>query len=139
MAQNSVAFKITLDNTDKILAEKEELIRRAMVEVGLDMERFAKEGCPVDTGRLRNSITFATVNFHSPGNDNPGASASSEDMAMRGTPNEAEVYVGTNVEYAPYVENGSSKRGAGVHMLKNSIQGHENDYKEIIKNILDGG
>lgn len=139
---NNMSFKITMDNTDKIIAEKNELVRKAMVEVGHDMERFAKDelypGHGKVTGRLQNSITFATVNFHSPGNDRGGKKATTEEMATHATPEEGAVYVGTNVEYAPYIENGSSKRGGGYHFLKNSIQGHESDYEKIIKDTLDG-
>lgn len=141
---NSVSFQIKVDNIDKVIAEKNDLVRRAMVECGLDMERFAKEELYPDhgkvTGRLQNSITFATVDYQSPGNeDTSSVLASSKDMKQHGKPQEASVYVGTNVEYAPYIENGSSKRGAGYHYLKNSIQGHEKEYEKIIKRILNEG
>ena len=45
------------DNTQEVLKEllsKEELILSAMGETA---EKYAKLGTPVDTGRLRNSIT----------------------------------------------------------------------------------
>ena len=58
---------------------------KALYECGLVAEGNAKLKCPVDTGNLRNSITCTVVE--------------SEDA----------VYIGTNVEYAPYVEFGTGK------------------------------
>lgn len=54
------------------------------------VERGAKRICPVDTGRLRSSIT------HSLEQDSAGLVG----------------VVGTDVEYAPYVELGTSRAGA---------------------------
>lgn len=51
------------------------------------VENAAKQNCPVDTGQLKNSITHEVT-------DNEG-------------------YVGTNVEYAPYVE-----FGTGLYSVK---------------------
>lgn len=55
--------------------------QRALEAVGLTAEGYAKKLCPVDTGRLRNSISHA----------------------VRGD----DVYIGSNAEYAPYVELGT--------------------------------
>lgn len=65
------------DNTDEVLAKFAEAKQRALERIGLQAEGYAKKECPVDTGLLRNSITHAT----------------DEDAA----------YIGTNVEYAPFV------------------------------------
>ena len=57
----------------------------ALLKKGLQVERYAKQFCPVDTGRLRSSITTK--------------------LEYRGsTPI---VRIGTNVEYAPFIEFGS--------------------------------
>lgn len=48
--------------------------------------------------------------------------------------NEA-AYVGTNIEYAPYVELGTSKMPARP-FLKNAITNHIDDYKHIIEEGL---
>jgi HK97 gp10 family phage protein len=61
----------------------EELLRR-----GVQVERAAKIGCPVDTGRLRASIVTAI------GEDGRGLF----------------VDIGTDVVYAPYVELGTSRQ-----------------------------
>lgn len=65
---------------------------KALVKGGLLVERDAKILCPVDTGRLRASITHR--------------------LEGAGT-NEPAVEVGTNVEYAPFVEFGHAGREAG--------------------------
>ena len=61
----------------------------------LQVERAAIRGCPVDTGRLRSSITNEV------GQDGEGLVA----------------VIGTNVEYAPYVELGTSKMAAQPFLL----------------------
>lgn len=64
----------------------------------------------VDTGRLRRSIE---------GDDN------GKDTA----------YVGTNVEYAPYVEYGTSKMAARPY-LKNALANYVDEYKRILEGCL---
>lgn len=63
----------------------------------------------VDTGRLRGSITHAT--------------------------DDSSAYIGTNVEYAPYVELGTYKM-ASRPFLRNAINNYASDYKEIVKKGL---
>lgn len=62
---------------------------------GLRVESTAKQLCPVDTGRLRSSIRTTTP-------------------YKRGR--NLVVTVGTNVEYASYVENGTRNRDGSVRM-----------------------
>lgn len=80
----------------------------ALETMGALCTRNAALLCPVDTGRLRNSINYKV--------------ASDEDA----------VYVGTNVEYAPYVELGTSKQKAHPY-LKPAVDDHTAEYKEIVK------
>lgn len=129
---SKMAFVIKQDNIKEIIKEKNEAVEKAMVSCGLIMERYAQDLCPVQTGRLRNSITFATEKYHSSGGGSP---AKAEDKALHGTPEVGSVYIGTNVEYAPYVELGSSKRKPKPY-LKPSIQNHLNEYKDIIEKTL---
>lgn len=76
-------------------------------------------GTPVDTGRLRNSMAYAT----------------SEDNKT--------VYVGTNVEYAIYVEEGSSRadygfgKGVGAHMLRNAVMDVQDDSEAFLIQALE--
>lgn len=77
------------DNSQKVLAAMQEAAIRALEKCGLVAEGYAKRLCPVDTGNLRNSITHE-VEEHA------------------GT-----AYIGTNVEYAPYVELGTGVYTSG--------------------------
>lgn len=81
-------------------------------------DRFDR-GTPVDTGRLRNSMAYAT------------------------DANNRTVYVGTNVEYALYVEEGSSNadygfgKGAGAHMLRNAVMDVKDDAEAFLQRVLE--
>lgn len=105
----NMQFEIKSDNIQQAIKDKDERVERALVQIGLMMERYAQSICPVDTGRLRSSIT----------NDHDDTS----------------VIVGTNVEYAPYVEYGTSRQRAQPY-LKPSVQDHLDEYKSIIENSL---
>lgn len=65
------------DNSDKFKSAMSKAKMAALEAIGLQAEGYAKAICPVDTGRLRNSIT------HDVGGD--------------------AAYIGTNTEYAAYV------------------------------------
>lgn len=65
------------DNSEQVLSAMEKAIKNGLEAIGLTAEGNAKKITPVDTGRLRNSISHAT--------DNEAA------------------YIGTNVEYAAFV------------------------------------
>ena len=108
----SSSFVLVTDNTDEMLMMKNEAVKKALVIIGLKAEKYAKEECPVRTGRLRNSISH----------DNDGQT----------------VYVGTNVEYAPYVEMGTWKMDAQPY-LRPSIENHIQEYQEIFKETLKQG
>ena len=97
------------DNTDEVLAALEKAKKRGLDAIGLTAEGHAKKETPVDTGRLRNSISHAT----------------DDDAA----------YIGTNVEYAPYVELGARGR-KGVHMLQRAATEHTDEYKRIMEDAL---
>ena len=70
-------------------------VARDLQRRALQVDRAAKRNCPVDTGRLRSSITNEV------GQDGEGLVA----------------VIGTNVEYAPYVELGTSKMAAQPFLL----------------------
>lgn len=97
------------DNTDEVLSALERAKKRGLEAIGLAAEGHAKEITPVDTGRLRNSISHAT----------DGDSA----------------YIGTNVEYAPYVESGSSTIKAH-HMLQKASTEHTDEYKQLMEDAM---
>ena len=65
------------DNSEQVLSAMEKAIKSGLEAIGLTAEGHAKKITPVDTGRLKNSISHAT--------DKEAA------------------YIGTNVEYAAFV------------------------------------
>ena len=97
------------DNTEEVLSAMEKAIERGLEAIGLTAEGHAKKETPVDTGRLRNSISHAV-----------------EDRAA---------YIGTNVEYAPYVELGARGRD-GKHMLQRAATEHTNEYKRLMEDSM---
>ena len=111
MDNTTVEVKITNDMSKEHLEAVEKAKSAALEALGLTVERYAKEKCPVDTGRLRNSIAHTT----------------DQDYA----------YCGTNVEYAPYVEMGhhtpSGKFVAPRPYLKPAAADHTQEYINIIK------
>lgn len=105
-------------NIDNILEEFEELLNnvdqivsRQVAKTAYQIERDAKQKCPVDTGRLRGSITTNIKN--------------------------KEAEVGTNVEYAKFVELGTSYQAAQPFLIpayEKNINGLED---RIVGDLLD--
>lgn len=125
---------------DDILRELEQRIPVAMEECGLAAEGYAKRLCAVDTGLLRNSITHA-LDGEPPAiteyTDNPGEQRGSYSGAMPKQTNGRAVYLGTNVEYAAYVEMGTT-RTKEQPFIRPAIVDHVNDYKKLIEGRLNG-
>lgn len=121
----------------EVIQAKDEAVAKALETIGRVAERYAKEICPTDTSRLKNSISHET--------------------------DDDTVYVGTNVEYAPYVEFGTGKfaEGGGGRptpwsyqddkgnwhttngmkpqpYLKPAIENHLDEYKQYLKDELQG-
>lgn len=134
---------VTQNNVKEVLASLGDATERILTEIGIKAEKYAKALCPVGTvestgikgyrgGTLRNSITFNV--------------------------SENEVTIGTNVEYAPYVELGTgpnftpppewesfdAPKGSGIghgyvkprKFLQPAIADHMNEYANIIKTEL---
>ena len=110
-SDSSGLVEIREDNARQIAGAIDQALARALEEVGLVAEGYAKKACPVDTGRLRNSITHQV------------------------RPSEKSVYIGTNVEYAPYVEL-STSRTKGQPFLRPAAKDHENTYRKIFEKHL---
>lgn len=102
LIDNSLGVKTSMENAKKMI----------LSSIGETAEKYAKAGCPVNTGRLRNSITHAIFG-------------------------EA-VYIGTNVDYAIDVEliDSVHHNVGGAHFLRNSVANHSDEYKELANNIL---
>lgn len=140
---NNFAFT---DNSQQVLDALEDSVNAALEEIGIRAEGYAALLTPVGTpestgvmgyqgGTLRKSITHKVVGD--------------------------EVYIGTNVEYAPYVEYGTgiyASDGTGrnnpwvwkdkngkfhwtrgmkpQHMLKKAASEHTEEYKKVIEKHL---
>ena len=124
-----------ISHKNEVLSASDELVEKAMIMIGLQMEGYAKEYLTsqdaVDTGRLRGSITFATETEHSSGQ----SPAEAGDYSTLGKPEKHTVTVGTNVEYAPYIEFGTSKM-ADRPYLRPTVTDHLDEYKEILESCL---
>ena len=102
------------DNSREIANDIKSALLRWLETCGLVAEGYAKKLAPVDTGNLRNSIT------HTVDEEEPAA------------------YIGTDVEYAPYVCLGT------IHMkaqpfLKPAVNDHKDEYRKILENSLKNG
>lgn len=107
-------MKVTYEShLDEFLDALPEQIEQALIAIGMTAETYAKQECPVDTGRLRNSITHEV------------------DMS------EQAAIIGSNVEYAAYVELGTSRQKAQPY-LRPAAQNHTSEYKNLAKAALKG-
>ena len=123
------------DNSKEVIEAMQQAVVRALEKCGLTAEGYAKKLCPVDTGNLRNSIT------HTVDEEEPAA------------------YIGSNAEYAAYVELGTGKYVSGGRptpwvyqdekgnwhrtngqkaqpYLKPAVSDHANTYRNIIEDEL---
>lgn len=136
-------IEITQNNIPEVLEALKGATEKALTEVGIKAEKYAKALCPVGTpestgkkgyrgGTLRNSITFVVEGD--------------------------ELTIGSNIEYAPYVELGTgpyfntppewlqyvTEKGSGEGhgyvrprpYLRPAIEDHLDEYKRIIQNEL---
>lgn len=129
------------DNSAAAMRELQGKVKNALVACGMTAEGYAKEDCPVDTGRLRNSITYVTSDEQSPANTNKHpngqADAQPSDYKPLAKPENNTVYIGTNVEYAGINEFGSLNHKVGkAHFIRDSVAKHQDEYKAIIKAAL---
>lgn len=101
------------NNSDIAREDLERALLRGLEACGMTAETYAKQGCPVDTGRLRNSIAHQVKE------------------------SEKAAYIGSNVEYAPYQEMGTSTGITAKHFLKNAAGNHSAEYQNIIKSSME--
>lgn len=121
------------NNTNSVMFAFGMACIRALEQCGSEAEGYAVDLCPTVTGRLKNSITH--------------------------TLGDGEVYIGTNVEYAPYVELGTGKYYPGGRptpwvyqdekgdwhwtkgneaepFIKPAVADHAQTYRNIIRDVL---
>ena len=108
----SVTF---INHTKEALTAEQAARAKALEIIGGKAESYAKKLCPVDTGRLRNSITHQQYD-------------------------ENTEVIGTNVEYAPYVELGhhtpSGSEVAAKPFLRPAAENHTAEYKHILERVM---
>lgn len=127
-----------IDNSRIFSREFNRKIALACELIGVEAERNAKEDCPVSTGRLRNSITYAVKEGQGSANQEPGEHADPEEYQKLAEPEERTVYIGTNVKYAPPVELRDVNHNSGkAHFLRDAVANHGEKYKEIAKTTLE--
>lgn len=109
------SLEIQVNNTQEILDNLRDGVERALEAIGAQVENYAKELCPVDTGNLRNSITHAVE------------------------PDEQAVYIGSAVEYAAYQELGTFDHKQGYSpYLRPACEDHVDEYQQIAQEALEG-
>lgn len=102
-----------------------EAIGQTAASAAADIPNF-----PVKTSRMRNSINWATHEQQGTGREGGG------DSPLM-TPEELSVYIGTNVEYAPYHELGTSRGIPARHFIQYGAQSNWNSgLKEQLEQIL---
>ena len=97
------------DYSKNVKSAYDQARERSLEIIGLTAEKYAKEIVPVDTGRLRTSITHEV--------------------------DAKDVYIGSNVEYAPHVEYGTIHQKAQP-FLRPAATEHTSTYKQIIQDAF---
>lgn len=140
------------DNSGEVISELESKLPTALEACGLLAERFAKQICTeshiVDTGLLRNSITYAIAGkapaITSYKADKPNKNGEIVEGQYKGKAptngGKSAVFIGSNVEYAIPVEFGHALP-SGAHVaprpfLKPAIENHIDEYKAVLKKYL---
>ena len=130
------------DNTKEVLSALDKAKIRGLTAIGMTAEGHAKKKITqaeaVDTGRLRNSITFA-VSGESANISSYSGDHGEEGGSYSGTaPNDKEkaVYIGTGVEYAIGIETGSHRKAGGVHFLQDAASNHSDEYKRLMEDSM---
>lgn len=111
------------DNSEEVLEALHDKVVDWLEAIGEDAADTAARRAPVGTpestgipgyigGTLKNSISSAVVE------------------------NENAVYIGTNVEYAPYQEFGTSRGIKGKHFLQFGATAHQAEYKQLLEEKL---
>ncbi len=129
------------DNSDAVRREFQKKVQLALKLIGEAAVGYATEDSPIDTGRLRNSLTYATATkIGVAGNS---AVNEAQDSTPRSLPPDNVVCIGTNVEYAKYVEfNEKAKHdppehgGGKAHFLRDAVMRHKGEYKDYAKKTL---
>lgn len=98
------------DNSEEILQELAEKVEESLEELGESLTEEVKARTPVRTGALRDSMTYN----------------------IQGDA----VEIGSPLDYAKYVEEGTSKQKA-EHMVRDTMQDNTSEILQTIQEILE--
>lgn len=132
------------NNTAKVESEEKKAVERALYAIGVKAVEGSVRAISgqyniasaVDTGRLRASISFITptqsgdAGLASPPNAKTGDK-------LKGSAEEKCTIVGTNVEYAEYVHDGTSRMD-GRPFIREGIDQTKDQMKEQVEKIFKG-
>lgn len=171
MSKEVTSVTIT-DNTGLVREALAKATNQALIAIGTTAERYVKENMtndaiggakkpPIDTGLLRNSMTYV-ISGNEAHIKNYKADTGNETGSYSGTAPETPantVYVGTNVEYGVFIEEGTGTHASGgkgrkdpwvytdektgkkrvtggypaQHMIRRAVTEHTGEYREIVK------
>lgn len=122
----------------------EKALQRAARMIGGTVEGHAKELCPKDTGLLQNSITFAIggqapniTEYQSDQQGEEKVTGKYEGTAPQDEDGQITVYVGTNVQYAPYQELGAPSINLPARpYLRPAMENFRDEIRQILEQQL---
>lgn len=142
-------FKVE-DHTEEALKAMAEAIPVILESIGQSLESEAKDelgNSPerIDTGLLRNSITHglgggptAIKSYKGDGkskyNENAPVPSGSYSGSLPG--DDCELYIGTNVDYAPYIHEGTDRLKPN-RFLKNAIMNNQDQIEKTFRQGLE--
>lgn len=136
MSSFGVSVKFS-NKSPEVRALLEKAYQNGLEAIGIEAEKFAKKtpDFPVDTGRARNSITWATKKQEGKSfsykADAKGSGETFSDQIGSGA-EEKSVYIGSNVKYFPNIEMGGRGHKAH-HPLQKSASEHGDRYKQLME------
>lgn len=138
--------ELTSNNAREVERETEKALLKAARMIGGSVAGHAVEACPVDTGLLRNSITFAiggqppaVTDYQSDTKDKNGEYKTGhyDGTAPDDDQHEVTVYVGTNVQYAPYQELGAPNAHVPERpFLRPAFENNKREIEQILERCL---
>lgn len=140
MADKSIVDVTVKSNRKTYEQALDEVALRVLTMWGMEAESAAKQLAPVDTGLLRNSITWAIAGkganqsqYKADRGDGSG-SYSGQSPADKGEPRH--VHIGSNVEYAMSQETGNFKDGPHA-FLRPAIDNNRQHFQDILQGELE--
>ena len=126
-----------IDNSQEVLNELEEKMPEVLKAIGNELQKSVQnymiEDQIYDTGRLYNSISYCT-----PSGDFSNLQAmNTPDDAIRGLREKNTVFYGSNVDYANYVETGTTRQRAR-HYIKIGTDRASPILEQVCEKILKG-